>query len=166
MLLLQSGPDQDHTARLHQDNDNFVTHSGSVSHVSKSGRGQPSVGLQGEEHVVLAYVEADPLQDSQPAGLQQQQPAGSQALTHRQALGHTDRLQTLHPTQSLVLHKHLRDQTEGEESTVRVGIRWFDEDLGTLFMCVSELHLLESGLLESQPAKLSDHRPEEELLLH
>ncbi|MEQ2196096.1 hypothetical protein XENOCAPTIV_023907 [Xenoophorus captivus] len=72
------------------------------------------VGVLGEEHVVLAHVEPDPLQDSQAAGLQQQQPAGPQTMTHGQALRHADRLQTLQPTQSLVLHEHLTDQTQGK----------------------------------------------------
>lgn len=75
---------------------------------------QPSVSLQGEEHVILADVEPDALQDSQAARLQQQQPAGAQTLTHGQALRHADGLQTLHATQSLVLHEHLAVQTEGE----------------------------------------------------
>lgn len=49
-----------------------------------------SVGLQGVEHIVLADVEADTLQDPQTAWLQQQQPAGTQTLAGRQALGHGD----------------------------------------------------------------------------
>lgn len=76
--------------------------------------GNPSVSLQGIEHVILADVEADPHQDAQATGLQQQQPACPQALTHRQTLRHSNRLQTLHPTQGLVLHQHLIDQTQGK----------------------------------------------------
>lgn len=72
----------------------------------------PSVSLQGIEHVVLAYIESDPLQDPQATGLQQQQPAGPQTLTHPQTLGHADGLQPLHPAQGLVLHKHLADTTQ------------------------------------------------------
>lgn len=77
-----------------------------------------SVGLQGIEHIVLAHIEPDTQEDPQATGLQQQQPAGSQTLTHCQTLRHADWLQTLHPTQSLVLNEHLADQTQAKMRSV------------------------------------------------